>query len=339
MTVTIPVWIDCDPGHDDTIALLLASFHPCYNLVGVSTTYGNASLENTTNNALAMMTAFGRTDVPVYVGSSKPLEKEPHYAPGIHGSNGLGGIRIPQPAGATVNSVGDEEAMLDAMYRALCEYEGQLAMCAVGPLTNVAKLINKYPEAKAKLHTLSIMGGGIHVYNVNPNEAEFNIYDDPHAANIVLEDPELKPKVVVCPLDVTHKVLCDDSVQKKILNEPNTTAFRTMIYDLITFFASTYKEAQGFDRGPPIHDPVAVYVLMQVYHLRDCGVNSQQLEIHVDEHGEHEGKMISAACDDTVSRGGPRGVSVVFDIDVRQFWTDLLETITIADGCISEQAN
>ena len=177
------------------------------------------------------------------------------------------------------------------------------------------------------------------MYNVNPNEAEFNIYDDPHAANIVLEDPELKPKVVVCPLDVTHKVLCDDSVQKKILNEPNTTAFRTMIYDLITFFASTYKEAQGFDRGPPIHDPVAVYVLMQVYDLRDCGLNSQQLEIHVDEHGEHEGKMISAACDDTVSRGGPRGVSVVFDIDVRQFWTDLLETITIADGCISEQAN
>jgi uridine nucleosidase len=271
-----------------------------------------------------MLTSFHNTDTPVYAGSAKPLIKQPFYAPGIHGSNGLGGISIPDPSFETKNAIGEEDTMLDALYSAIEAYDSQLALVAVGPLTNIAKLFLKYPQAKQMIKVLSIMGGGVGVYNLE-TESEFNIYNDPKAANVIFEDPELQKKTILSPLDVTHKVICTADIQDRILNKPHTTPLRQMVYDLLTFFANAYKTHQDFKDGPPIHDQVAVFVLLSEYAVSSIGLEIKRLKIHVEEAGEHEGKLICQADGD---------IRVVLNLDVKAFWEDALEVLSIADDLI-----
>lgn len=194
-----PIWLDCDTGHDDAFAILLAARSPAASLLGISTVYGNAPLESTTYNTRAILKSIGREDIPVYPGAAKPSLRDAAHAPDIHGDSGLGGTHsLPQPT-VPARSGG----ALTAMYRALrAERPGTAWLVAVGALTNVAALFRSYPDLIDHVAGLSIMGGAVgggftdapmgavdgegERFGNHTPFAEFNIYCDPEAARAVL---------------------------------------------------------------------------------------------------------------------------------------------------------
>lgn len=189
-----PVWLDCDVGVDDAIAIMAAHALASIDLLAISTVSGNAPLEKTFSNA-HRMNGLMKTHYPVYKGAGRPLIVEPQYAPAFHGENGLGDVELPVPADAVMN----DTPAWDALYECAKKYPGELRLIAVGPLTNVAIALTKYPELPSLLHTILIMGGAASGGNVTP-AAEFNIYADPDAAQIVFKSGV---PIVMCGLDVT----------------------------------------------------------------------------------------------------------------------------------------
>lgn len=189
-----PVWLDCDVGVDDAIAIMTAHALAEIDLLAISTVSGNAPLEKTFPNA-HRMNGLMKTHYPVYKGASRPLIAEPQYAPAFHGENGLGDVELPIPEDAEMN----DTPAWDALFDCAKKYPGELRLIAVGPLTNVAIALTKYPELSKLLHTILIMGGAASGGNVTP-AAEFNIYADPDAAQIVFKSGV---PIVMCGLDVT----------------------------------------------------------------------------------------------------------------------------------------
>lgn len=327
MTVPqIPIWLDCDPGHDDMIAILLSCFHPNFKLLGISTTFGNSSCPNTTNNTLSILTVFQKLDIPVYQGWGVPLIKEPSFAPTIHGISGLAGTDLPVPKTHIKNPNEDPKVQIEQFYSHLKtqvdKYEGEISIVATGPLTNIGNFFKKYPNLRSKVKFLSIMGGGIEISNWGAGE--FNIWCDPHSSNFIFQDPILAPKTILLPIDVTHTAILDEPTEKKILNAPNTTPLRKMLYELMVFFKETYVKEQGFIQGPPIHDPLAVVVLLEEYGVEDMGIKSIRYDIDTVEEGELEGKLQYKENDN--------GVKVVMGLNVDKFWEIILKVIETADS-------
>lgn len=189
-----PVWLDCDVGVDDAIAIMTAHALEEIDLLAISTVSGNAPLEKTFPNA-HRMNGLMKTHYPIYKGASRPLIVEPQYAPAFHGENGLGDVELPIPEDAEMH----DTPAWDALYECAKKYPGELRLIAVGPLTNAAIALTKYPELSKLLHTILIMGGAASGGNVTP-AAEFNIYADPDAAQIVFKSGV---PIVMCGLDVT----------------------------------------------------------------------------------------------------------------------------------------
>ena len=184
--------LDCDPGHDDAIALLLALASPEIELLGVTTVAGNQTLEKTTANAIRILEFSGRTDVSVAAGADRPIVREPYVAKYVHGETGLDGPDLPPAQGSPL----DEHAV-DFLGR----HADGATVVAVGPLTNVALMLARYPEARPR--RIVLMGGSIGLGNVTP-AAEFNIWADPEAAARVFESGL---DVTMIGLDVTHQAL------------------------------------------------------------------------------------------------------------------------------------
>ena len=193
-----PVWIDCDVGVDDAIAIMAAHALPQLKLLAISTVAGNATLENTYQNAHRMNGLMG-TNYPVYRGAAQPLQRTLRTGAYFHGKNGLGDVELPIPQ----NAVFRPETAWDALYAAAQKYPHELRLIAIGPLTNVAIAFTKYPDLPEFLHSVNIMGGAAVGGNVTP-AAEFNIYVDPEAAKMVFDSGV---HVVMCGLDVTMKAL------------------------------------------------------------------------------------------------------------------------------------
>lgn len=189
----IPIWIDCDPGTDDAAALLAAHRLPELEIVGVSAVAGNVCLEKTLRNALALREFMG-ADFPVYAGAEKPLCRAPLDSSEFHGKEGLGPTSLPLPV-----THAEPEPMWDALYAAACRYAGELEVVTLGPLTSLATAIAKYPDLPQKVRRVSLMGGAAVGGNCTPS-AEFNIYADPEAAQLVFRSG---CKLVMCGLDVT----------------------------------------------------------------------------------------------------------------------------------------
>jgi len=327
MTINqIPLWLDCDPGHDDMIAILLSCFHPNIKLLGISTTFGNSSCENTTNNTLSILTVFQKLGVPVYQGWKVPMIKKPSFAPSIHGKSGLAGTDLPEPKIKIQNESYDNKEQIEQFHNHLKtqveKYEGDISIVATGPLTNVGTFFQKFPELKTKIKHVSIMGGGIEISNWGAGE--FNIWCDPHSSNLIFQDPILAPKTILLPIDVTHTAILTEETEKKILNAPNTSPLRKMLYELMVFFKETYVKEQGFVQGPPIHDPLAVIVLLEAYGIENMGIKSLKYDLKTVEQGELDGKVQYKSDDN--------GVNVVMGIDVAKFWKIILHVIEIADG-------
>ena len=164
----IPVWIDCDTGTDDSVAIMLAHALPELSVIGLSAVAGNSPLYNTFPNTRRVVHLLG-ADYPVYPGAERPLMREPHVAGKFHGENGLGDVELPLP-----DTAPESTFAWDALYATAKRMPGELRLVATGPLTNVAIALTKYPELKQLLHSIALMGGAAVGGNVTP-AAEFNM--------------------------------------------------------------------------------------------------------------------------------------------------------------------
>ncbi len=245
----IPIIMDCDPGHDDAIALVVALVSDNIEVKGITVAAGNQTLKKTTSNTLKILTLLDK-DIPVAVGRELPLFRDLISVPvAVHGDSGLDGPILPTPKfqPLEINSV-------EMMAKIIRESSEKITIVATGPLTNVALFLLVYPNLISKIEKISIMGGGIKETNWSP-AAEFNILVDPEAAKIVFESGI---PIVMSGLDVTHKALFleDDIKTIKSLNTPVSS----FVGDLLDFFYIFHKE-QGF-LGAPVHDLCAVAYLI-----------------------------------------------------------------------------
>ena len=238
-----PIILDCDPGHDDAIALLLALGSPELELLGVTTTYGNQTLAKTTANALRVLELAGRGDVPVASGASAPLERELVVAAHVHGESGLDGPTLPPPSRGPVS-----DDAVEWMAGAVADAAGLVTLVPTGPLTNVARYLERH--GTDGIERIVLMGGAIAEGNMTP-AAEFNIWADPEAAQAVFDAPL---DVTMIGLDVTHRAVTGPDVQRRLREAGSIGVF---VAELVDFFTVYHRETYGWD-GAPIHDAVAV---------------------------------------------------------------------------------
>ncbi|HEY3018273.1 MAG TPA: nucleoside hydrolase [Gaiellaceae bacterium] len=255
-----PILLDCDPGHDDAIALLLALASPELELRGVTTVAGNQTLEKTTANAIRVLEFAGRADVPVAAGADRPLVREPLFAGYVHGDTGLDGPDLPPPQGEPVN-----RHAADFLADKIREADGAVTLVPTGPLTNVALLLALHPDARPE--RIVLMGGAIAEGNVTP-AAEFNIWWDPEAAARVFASGI---DVTMVGLDVTHKALFSAAHIGRLAGRAGQ-----MVTELLRFYDRFHRKVYGFD-GSPIHDAVAVAKVM-----RPDLVETKHLNVEID---------------------------------------------------------
>jgi purine nucleosidase len=243
--------LDCDPGHDDAVALLLAHGSPEVDLVAVTTVAGNQTLEKVTRNALSVAAVMGMTGVPIAAGCPRPLVREVEVAESIHGDSGMEGPRLREPTTEL-----DPRHAVDLIIETVMAHEpGEITLVPTGALTNIALAARKAPEIVGRVREVVLMGGGYHEGNWSP-VAEFNIKIDPEAAHIVFNE---EWPVTMVGLDLTHQALATPDVVEQVRAVGTTPA--AFVLELFEFFTASYKENQGFE-FPPVHDPCAVaYVI------------------------------------------------------------------------------
>jgi inosine-uridine nucleoside N-ribohydrolase len=242
----IPLILDCDPGHDDALAMVVALARPELRLLAVTTVAGNAGLDATTRNALRVLTLVGRTNVPVAAGAARPLLRPLHVAANVHGTSGLEGADLPEPAFSP-----RPEGAIELIRSILLASDEPVTIAAVGPLTNVALLLRTYPELAERIAGIRIMGGAVTEGNTTAS-AEFNIWQDPEAARIVLDCGR---PITLITLDVTHQALFGATDVARL--DAVGTRVGSVFADLLRYFARFHAERYGWD-GSPIHDAVAV---------------------------------------------------------------------------------
>ncbi|KAJ5499908.1 Inosine/uridine-preferring nucleoside hydrolase [Penicillium expansum] len=349
-----PLWLDCDPGHDDAFAILIAAHHPSLNLLGISTIHGNASLEKTTANAGSVLEAIGMPDVPVYPGSIKPFARPALHAPDIHGESGLDGTDLlPKATRAPITDKNAILAMRDAL---LAQPKGTPWVVATGTLTNVALLFATFPEVVEHIQGLSIMGGAIGGgFTDAPMRADFLARSlelcDPESSESIFSNPVLASKTAIMALDLTHQVLASQAIQTRILHgsihstdEP--TILRQILHALLNFFAATYEKAFGLTTGPPLHDPLAVAAILSTLNPAFANKHPNQALAFDDKGGERfalsivtdgqHGKDVSTTGQLGRSIATPvdgPGVAIPRGVDLEAFWNMVLQCIQLADDC------
>jgi len=294
------VILDCDPGHDDAIAILLALASPEDELDAVTTVAGNQTLEKTTANALRILEFAGR-DVVVAAGADRPLVRERHVAANVHGESGLDGPELPPPSGAPLPEHAVDVLAARARGRTLV---------ATGPLTNVALLLALHPDARPR--RIVLMGGAIGEGNTTP-AAEFNIWHDPEAARRVFESGL---DVTMVGLDVTHQAL----VTPALANELRAAGRAgRLVAELVDFYARFHRQRYPELGGSPMHDPVAL-----AYALRPELLDVREARVEVD-CGWGLGRGRTNV--DLRGRGGEPNAKVAVAIDADAFLALLVERI------------
>ena len=242
--VSSKIVLDCDPGHDDAIALLLAAGDPRIELLAVTTVAGNQTLEKVTRNALAVATIAG-IDLPIAAGADRPLVRPQIVAPEIHGESGLDGPVLPEPSVAL-----DPRHAVDLLVETVMAHEpGTVTLVPPCPLTNIALAMRLRPEIVDRVARVVLMGGAYTRGNKTP-AAEFNIAADPEAAQAVFEAPW---DVTMVGLDLTHQATADAAVSSG--SAPSAPRSRGSS-STSSVLRSTYKQQQGFD-APPCTTPAA----------------------------------------------------------------------------------
>jgi purine nucleosidase len=258
------IMIDCDPGIDDAVMLMLAfAAREELEILGITTVAGNLPLAATAKNARVIRELAGREDVPVYAGCPRPMIREPVEASEFHGKNGLGDVKLPRAQ----KPLGMAHAV-DFIESALLAAEEPVTLVVTGPFTNVAMAIVKNPDILANVDQIVVMGGArSEAGNITPS-AEFNIAADPHAAHIVFTCG--KP-IVAFGLDVTHAAMATPKRIAAIKALGNASALAAA--DMLTWVAKVEKELKDYE-GAPLHDPCTVAWLLKpaLFKLKPCHV-------------------------------------------------------------------
>ena len=246
--------IDTDPGQDDAVAILLALASPDkIDLLGITAVAGNVPLPLTQRNARIICELAGRTDVKIFAGCDAPLSRPLVTAEHVHGKTGLDGPQLPDPT----MPLQDQHAVDFIIETLRNEPAGTVTLCPIGPLTNIATAMEKAPDIIDRIQEIVLMGGAyFEVGNITP-AAEFNIYVDPEAAEIVFKSGV---PIVVMPLDVTHKALTTKARMKPFADMGNLIG--KMIIEWTDFFERFDMEKYGSD-GAPLHDPCTIAYLIQ----------------------------------------------------------------------------
>lgn len=305
--MALPVILDCDPGHDDAIALILALASPELKVLAVTTSAGNQTPDKTLNNALRILTLLGRDDIPVAAGAPKPLARELIIADNVHGESGLDGPKLPDPAFAPVSMTA-----LELMASCLRESPEPVTLVPTGPLTNIALLLAAHPELKSKIARIVLMGGAAGAGNWTP-AAEFNIYVDPEAADMVFKSGI---PITMCGLDVTHQAQVMDEDIERVRAITNPVA--QCVAGLLDFFMIYHRDPKWGFAGAPLHDPCTIAWLLApaLFHGIECRVD-------IETGGTHTSGM--TVVDRYGLTGKPANALVLLGLD-RAGFIDLLVT-------------
>jgi len=307
------ILIDCDPGHDDAVAILYGAYH--LDLVGITTIYGNQSVEKTTRNALSLMRLLN-LDIPVARGCAEPLNAHFSHGGDIHGASGLDGAQLPEP---------DRDVVaihaVDFIIEMASQYRGELVLCPVGPLTNIALALRKEPRLRQWLRAISLMGGTTQIGNTTP-VAEFNIWSDPEAADAVFRSGV--PMWMV-GLNVTRQVGVTRSHIEKLAAAGGVAR---VFADLLHFFQQRLLEVHGL-KTASLHDPCALvpFIAPHLITYRECPVEIALAE------GATRGMSVcdfrnltSARLDIIKSRGTPN-CHVAVEVEAAQLVDHIVTTI------------
>ncbi len=247
----IPIIIDCDPGHDDAMAILWALASPELEVKAVTTVAGNQTIEKVTKNAIRVLTKAHRLDIPVAVGATEPLVRKLVVGGTVvHGESGLEGPVLPECGFAP-----SKLSALELLIKTIEESEEKITLVPIGPLTNIATLFIVRPDLKEKIERLSIMGGGAYMGNWTP-AAEYNIWADPEAAKLVFN---AGLPIIMSGLDVTHKAYITREENEILRAQGNEISI--FAAELIDYFSRYHYEVEGF-AGCTMHDPTAIAALL-----------------------------------------------------------------------------
>jgi len=310
MPETRKIIIDTDPGQDDAVAILLALASPELEILGITAVAGNVPLALTVKNARMICELAGRTDVKIFAGAVRPMVRELVTAENVHGKTGLDGPTLPEPT----MPVQDRHAVDFLVDTLMAEKPGSVTICALGPLTNVALALVREPKIASRICEIVLMGGGLFEGgNVTP-AAEFNIYVDPHAADVVLR---AGIPTVVIPLDCTHKAL---TTAKRV------DAFRKLgtkpakaVVEMLEFFERYDEHKYGTDGGP-LHDPCVI-----AYLLQPGLFGGRYINVAVETSSELTLGMTVA--DWWGVSGRPKNATYIRDVDHEKFFALLVERI------------
>ena len=306
-----PILIDCDPGHDDAVALLLAAASKAIDLKAVTTTFGNCAVEDATRNALQVLTLAGVTDVPVASGASGALSGESTLGNYVHGHSGLDGPALPEPAFGAV-----AESATSLQRRIIEGSERPVTLAATGPITNVAQLLIDTPRIKDGIREIIFMGGSTERGNHTPT-AEFNAYADPEALDIVLRSGV---SVRMVGLNLTHQALATPQVVQKLTAMDHLVGQTCAAW--MGFFGESYRRIWEF-AAPPVHDPCTIAALIDptVIEWRDSFVAV-----------ELEGRWTRGTTVVDLYQRYPDqapNVSVAMRLDAPRYWDMVLDSVDL----------
>ena len=294
--------LDCDPGHDDAIAIMLAGSAKNLEILGICVEAGNQTLEKTGNNTLNLV-QYLDLDVPVALGSGKPLKRSPMTCAEIHGETGLDGFPF-SPLKIKYSQQNAVELM-----KSLLEKNEEVTLVPTGPLTNIAELLIKHPEVKKSIKSIVLMGGSIGYGNVSP-AAEFNILCDPEAADVVFNSGL---DVYMLGLDVTRQALVLPNVMKRMSKIRNKAGH--LFVRLMKVFNENQLKIFGHS-GAPLHDPATIISL-----LNPKVFTFQKMNVVIDTTGGPSYGRTN--CDRFDYLHQPHNAYVATDINVKEYWKEV----------------
>ncbi|SDI94558.1 nucleoside hydrolase [Aliiruegeria lutimaris] len=302
--------IDTDPGQDDAVAILLALASPELEVLAITAVAGNVPLDKTSRNARVICELAGRRDVPVHEGCDAPLKRKLVTAEHVHGKTGLDGYDLPDPS----IPVADLHAVEAIIHHVRREPPGTVTLCPLGPLTNVATALERAPDIAERLAGIVLMGGAyFEVGNVTP-AAEFNIYVDPEAAEIVMKSGI---DITILPLDVTHKALITNEWLAKV------AALDTPVARVVSAWLDFYErfdlEKYG-GAGGPLHDPCVIAWL-----LKPELFSGKHINVEIETHSALTRGMTVADWWGVTDR--PPNATFIGDVDAKGFFDLLLERL------------
>lgn len=301
---TRKIILDCDPGHDDAIAIMLAAKHPAIELLGISIVAGNQTLDKTLINGLNVCQTLN-IDTPVYAGMPQPIMRKQIVADNIHGETGLDG-----PVFGPLTRKAEKKHAVNFIIDTLMDSTGDINLVPVGPLTNIAVAMRMQPAIIPKIREIVLMGGAYGTGNFTPS-AEFNIFADPEAARVVFTSGV---PLVMMGLDLTHQTVCTPDIISRMENAGGPAG--KLFSDMMNFTLKTQYDNYGLEGGP-VHDATCV-----AYLINPDAFKVQEMYVEIDVNsGPCYGRTV---CDELGVLGKSANTKVGITLDTAWFW-DLVE--------------